>query len=142
MLPTVCILDGSVGRTGALTAAESEAALLKDHARVVLILPKHAKLSDADTALFAAIERIDVAMLRKSLSSVILYLPRLFVGAWQLTKLLRKHDCQRLQVNDFYFAQGHLTRVFGFRWTIATWLRINPAAFSLAGKLWLWLAKP
>jgi glycosyltransferase involved in cell wall biosynthesis len=95
---------------------------------------------DVDLPEFDQIERLPIAMLRKSAVSVLTYGPMLLVGGWWLRRLLERHGCSRLQVNDFYLAQAFFARMLGFRGIISTWLRIDPRRFGFAGRVWLALA--
>ena len=138
--PWICILDGSVERTGALVAARREAELLAGDARFLLVLPTESGVRDFDAPEFDQIERLPVAMLRKSASSLLTYGPTLLVGGWRLRKLLERQGCSRLQVNDFYLAHAFFARMLGFKGIISTWLRIDPCRFGVAGRVWLALA--
>ena len=62
-------------------------------------------------------------------------------SARMLAKRLRELGCERLQVNDFYLLPGPLTRLFGFRGRIVTWVRIDPRRYGMAGKIWLFAAR-
>jgi glycosyltransferase involved in cell wall biosynthesis len=138
--PWICILDGSVERTGALVAARREAELLAGDARFLLVLPTESGVRDVDLPEFERIERLPVAMLRKSTRSLVTYGPMLLVGGWWLRRLLERQGCSRLQVNDFYLAHAFFARMLGFRGIISTWLRIDPRRFGFAGRVWLALA--
>jgi L-malate glycosyltransferase len=138
--PWICILDGGVDRTGGLVAARREAALLADEARFLLVLPTKSGVRNIDLPEFDRVERLPVAILRKSASSLLTYGPTLLVGGWRLRKLLERQGCSRLQVNDFYLAPAFFARILGFRGIIATWLRIDPRRFGVAGRVWLALA--
>src|SRR5713101_3700113 len=98
--PWICILDGSVDLTGALVAARREAVLLAGEARFLLVLPTKSRVRGVDLPEFDRIERLPVAILRKSAPSLLTYGPTLLVGGWRLRKLLKRQGCSRLQVND------------------------------------------
>jgi glycosyltransferase involved in cell wall biosynthesis len=135
--PLICILDGSVGVTGALMAARREAALLKDRARFLLVVPEDNRLDSADLPEFERIERLSLHPLRRNIRDATAYLPSVWKAAHKLSNLLQETRCTRLQVNDFYLIQGWIARRFGYRGTIATWVRIDPHRFGLAGRFWL-----
>jgi len=140
-LPLVAILDGSVDVTGALNSACGEARLLRDDARFILFLPAHSQAVDAAAADFERVERISLPDMKRSLPDLLRYPFASLSSARVLAKRLRELGCERLQVNDFYLLSGPLTRLFGFRGRIVTWVRIDPRRYGMAGKIWLFAAR-
>ena len=140
-LPLVAILDGSVDVTGALNSARGEARLLRDHARFILFLPAHSQAVDAAAADFERVERISLPDMKRSLPGLLRYPFAALASARMLARRLRELGCERLQVNDFYLLPGPLTRLFGFRGRIVTWVRIDPRRYGMAGKVWLFAAR-
>ena len=141
LLPLVAILDGSVDITGALNSACGEARLLRDDARFILFLPSHSHAIHAAAADFERVERISLPDMKRSLPSLLRYPFAALASARMLTRRLRELGCERLQVNDFYLLPGPLTRLFGFRGRIVTWVRIDPRRYGMAGKIWLFAAR-
>ena len=139
-LPLVAILDGSVDVTGALNSVRGEARLLRDDARYILFLPAHSQAVDA-AADFERVERISLPEMKRSLPGLLRYPFASLASARILARRLRELGCERLQVNDFYLLPGPLTRLFGFRGRIVTWVRIDPRRYGMAGKLWLFAAR-
>lgn len=135
--PVVIVVDGSIAMTGALNAAKREADLLSSKARFILVIPAENALPDKDFAEFERIVRMPIPHLRKSLKSMVSYLPSLIASTRRLHRLLRETECDRLQINDFYLMQGPFVRLLGYRGAIVTWVRIDPTRFSLAGRAWL-----
>jgi glycosyltransferase involved in cell wall biosynthesis len=140
-LPLVAILDGSVDVTGALNSARGEARLLRDDARFILFLPAHSKAVDAAPGDFERVERIRLPEMKRSLRGLLCYPFAALASARLLARRLRELGCERLQVNDFYLLPGPLTRLFGFRGRIVTWVRIDPRRYGMIGKIWLFAAR-
>ena len=140
-LPLVAILDGSVDVTGALNSARGEARLLRDHARFILFLPAHSQSVDPAAGDFERVERISLPEMKRSLPSLLHYPFASLASARVLARRLRELGCERLQVNDFYLLPGPLTRLFGFRGRIVTWVRIDPRRYGMAGRVWLFAAR-
>ena len=139
--PTIYVVDGALAVTGGLVAARREATLLRDQVHFILVLPASSKVQAADVSAFERIVRLPMVQLRRSLGSLLLYLPSLLYCGWKLARLLRQDGCTRLQINDFYLMQGAVARLFGYRGMLVTWVRIDPRRFGLAGHLWLGVAR-
>ncbi|MEG3154961.1 glycosyltransferase family 4 protein [Sphingomonas sp. RB1R13] len=137
----MAILDGSVDVTGALNSARGQARMLRDDARFVLFLPIQSHAIHAAASDFEAVERVRLPELKRSLGGVLGYPFASLASARMLARRLRELDCERLQINDFYLLPGLLTRLFGFRGRIVTWVRIDPRRYGLAGKIWLFAAQ-
>ena len=140
-LPLVAILDGARDVTGALNSVRGEARLLRDDARFILFLPADSQAVDAAAADFERVERISLPEMKRSLPDLLRYPFASLSSAHRLAKRLRELGCERLQVNDFYLLPGPLTRLFGFRGRIVTWVRIDPRRYGMAGKIWLFAAR-
>lgn len=138
--PAIWILDGSVAVTGALVSARDMARALRDVAEVSLVVPDTAVIDAAYLTDFAAVHRLPLRPLRRSLRDVVLYLPFLLIATLALRRMMARNKVQTLLVNDFYLMQGVLLRCLGYRGRILTWVRIDPAAFGRMGRVWLGLA--
>jgi glycosyltransferase involved in cell wall biosynthesis len=141
VLPLVAILDGALDITGALNSARGEARLLQGDARFILFLPTHSLAVEAAAADFERVERISLPEMKRSLPDLLRYPFASLLAAHRLARRLRELGCERLQVNDFYLLPGPMTRLFGFRGRIATWVRIDPRRYRMAGKVWLFAAR-
>ena len=131
------IVDGSVDVTGALISAAAEARMLSDRISTILVLPKGHRVPAERTADFSDVRTITIVPLRKTLASLIGYLPGLVIGSIQLRRLICATNCERVQFNDFYLPHGSLLRLAGFRGLILTFVRIDTRRFGIAGRLWL-----
>ena len=141
LIPYIYLLDASRDVSGALRAAQREAACLRGDARFVLAIPASSKLSAREFESFAKVVRLPIVNLRRSLGSALLYLPALLYSGWKLARAMRADGCERLQVNDYYLMQGAVARLFGYRGKIVTWVRIDPHQYGgPIAKLWLRVA--
>jgi len=132
------IVDPSKHITGAFKAAQNEATILRDTFEVILVLPKISTIEKKDLKIFSKVIYLPIYDLRKSISSIILYLPMLMYSGWLLRKYMKKDSCQLLQINDFYLMQGVVAKLFGYKGKIFTWVRIDPTRYgSLFSKYWL-----
>lgn len=113
---------------------------LDDSADVILLLPDSACILPTELSDFSAVYHLPIVSLRRNLSSVVRYLPYLVKATWLLRRHLTENNGAVLIVNDFYLVQGPLLRVLCYRGPILTWLRIDPAAFGLMGRLWLFIS--
>lgn len=76
----------------------------------------------------------------KSLSGMITYPVRLMRSAMALSKFLRRHQIRCVGINDFYFMEGVIARLLGYRGRMVTWVRVDPARLGQIGRLWLRLS--
>jgi glycosyltransferase involved in cell wall biosynthesis len=136
-LPILVIVDGSVAVTGALVAAARQAELLAGEVDTVLVLPRGHRIDPRRTAAFARVIAMPIVPLRRTLISLVTYLPALVASSILLRREMRRLGCDRLQLNDFYLLHGAMLRLLGFRGRIVTFVRIDPRRFGLVGRLWL-----
>lgn len=136
--PTLFILDPSIDVTGAFVAARRQASLLKDTADCILVISRDSRIEPAQFAEFKAVLRLPLRPLRRSIGSLAAYPFASISNARLLANALRREACERLQVNDYYLVEGALTRLFGFRGRIVTWVRIDPANYG-GPVAWIWL---
>lgn len=131
------IVDGSVAVTGALVSAARQANLLRDHVDTVLVLPRGHRVPSCRLTEFKQVIELPIMPLRRTILSVIGYLPALIAGSLQLRLELRRLRSSRVQLNDFYLLHGAALRLLGFREQIVTFVRIDPTRFGVAGRIWL-----
>ena len=139
--PVLVIVDGAIDLTGALVAAIHEAKLLAATTSTVLVLPRGHRVAASRLDTFTEVIELPMRPLRKTLSSLFSYLPALLFSSRKLLAHLRRLGADRLQINDFHFAEGAVVRLLGFRGRIVTWIRIDPKRYGLIGRLWLALAR-
>lgn len=137
MKPVVCIIDASIDITGALVAARREAELLCDAADFIIVLPRECAVPDSALAAFTYVLRLPMPQIRKSPANILGFGPRLIATSLRIGRELRKRNCERVQVNDFYLLHGVMLRMLGFRGRIVTWIRIDPQRYGALSKLLL-----
>jgi len=135
--PVVFVIDASIDVTGALVSARREAELLQDVADFVLVLPRHSRAPQAALAPFAEVLHLPMPQIRRHLPSLLTYGPALIATSARLLREIRRRECSRVQINDFYLMHGTMLRALGFHGQIVTWVRIDPRRFGGLGRLWL-----
>ena len=143
MKPTrkLFIFTGADQVTGALIASCNEASIMRDAADVSLILSSRTRLTRDELPGRPSLMRLPLARAGKGLGSILAYPAALLRSGWRLRWALKQAGCDRLQINDFHFAEGAVVRLLGYRGQIVTWVRIDPKRFGLAGRVWLALAR-
>lgn len=137
-LPVIYLVDGSLAHTGAFACARNFARTLVDHAHVVLVIPRQSALAAQETSDFHKVIRLPIRNLRRSIGSVLLYVPSLLISSLILSGRMKRDQTSFLIANDFYLMQVPISRLFGFRGRIVTWVRIDPAVFGRVSSFWLW----
>ena len=130
MKPSIFVIDASLDITGALVAARREAALLRDDADFVLVLPRKSRVPDSALGGFADVLRVPMPQLRKSVASLAGFFPGLAASSLRIRRELRRRGCERVQINDFYLLHGAMLRTLGFRGRIVTWIRFDPQRYG------------
>lgn len=131
------IVDAAIEVTGAVLAAASQAKLLEDDVRTILVLPRGHRIPMGRLVAFSEVVTLPLQPLRKSITAMLRYLPALIASSWQLKVLMRNRGCNCLQLNDFNFLHGFMLRIMGFRGRIVTFVRLDPVRYGLLGALWL-----
>ncbi|MCW3797517.1 glycosyltransferase family 4 protein [Sphingomonas sp. BN140010] len=135
--PLIVIYTGAVEVTGAMIAAYRQAIALKDDARFAIVVSDRASIRAEDFPEVSLL-RLPLARVARTARSLLGYPLGTLRSARRLARLLSELGCTRLQVNDFYLLEGALTRLFGFRGTIVTWVRIDPSRYGgLLASVWL-----
>lgn len=135
--PLIAVLDGSIAVTGALNSAILGATLLAGEARTLLILPEGSAVTPSDLPDSVELALVPLPMLRRSLASLMTYLPATARSAVQLRRLLVQKNVVTLKVNDFYLLPGFLVRPLGWQGRIVGMVRIDVRRFGIPGRLWL-----
>lgn len=118
-------------------AARREAALLADVARFVLVIPRANAIPDDSLPEFERVVRLPIRSLTRRFGDIIAYAPALLIASLQLSRLLGRTQCSRLQINDMHLLHGWVVRLFGFRGRIVTWVRMDPLRFGVIGRIWI-----
>ena len=139
--PTLFIVDGSIDVTGALVSASRQAMLLKDRVDTILVLSSFHRVPVERSSAFAEVITLPFVLPRKQIINLLFYFPALLLSSIQLRLAMHRRGCERLQLNDFYLLHGAVLRLLGFRGRIATFVRIDPTRYGVAGKIWLAAAR-
>ena len=129
-LPIVYIVDASVAVTGAFIAARNMARVLRDTARIVLVLPRGSQIATNELSDFWRVDYLPIVSLSKNIPALLRYVPSLIIGAWQLRQRMKADGATRLVLNDFYLMHGAVLRVLGFSGHVVSWVRCDPARFA------------
>ena len=129
-LKRVVIVDGSVAVTGAFMAALNIAEALRPYARTSIVLPSDSAIRAEDFLDTCDIVYMPLAKMKFRLASIAAFVPVTLYSGFLLRLLSRRSGCHALLINDFYLAIGPAMRLLGFRRTIVTWVRIDPAMFG------------
>lgn len=135
--PSLFIVDGSIDVTGALVSASRQADLMRDDVETTLVLSSFHKVPAARLRVFTNVITLPFVAPRKQILNGILYAPTLILSALMLWRQMRRHGCDRLQLNDFYLLQGAVLRGLGFKGRIVTFVRIDPTRYGTIGRWWL-----
>lgn len=135
--PRLFVLDGSGGRTGALVAANRAAATLRKEVVSILVFPQDVDVPPEAVSGFEAMLRLPIVQIRKSLGSLMRYVPALIRSTLKLRRAMQRDNCERLQINDFNMLHGSLLRLFGYRGLLVTCVRVDPRRFGILGRLWV-----
>jgi len=140
-LPKLFIFTGADQVTGALISSFSQAWVMRDALDVSLILSSLTNLRSNQFPNSSSVIVLPLARAGKRLGSLLMYPAALLRSGWHLHRALKQAGCDRLQINDFHFAEGAVVRLLGYRGRIVTWVRIDPKRYGLVGRIWLALAR-
>lgn len=133
----VAILDNSIGYTGAFKSAVELARYLHSSKKVIFIVPKGSKnielLYDYK---FTTLE-LPICELSRSLSRNLFYPFRLITNTYRLKKLLNDESVDLLIVNDYYNLLGSAVKIFGWKGSLLTYIRVLPDSRPMFLN-WIW----
>lgn len=134
----VCIIDSSVGITGALKSALLMAEALDDTYDVEFVLPNgsNARL-EVENKGYCTYE-LPIYGLRKKITSILFYLPMLIVTSFKIYSLLKRRSISILILNDFDKPYGLFLRFFGWKGKVYTFVRRRPSSFNkILSRFWI-----
>lgn len=136
----IVIVDASVATTGAFKGASNMAVSLQEAGHTVtLVLPKHsALLNEADTHKLNT-RAFTQPTLRKSLKSLLFYLPSLLFAAVAFKRYLTQQKVDLVISNDYYNLLAAAAKLLGWNGRLITYVRLIPAK-QQAQLNALWLA--
>ena len=111
--PKLFIFTGANQVTGALVSSFGQARSMNHAAEVTVIVSSQSTIDPGDWPNIA-IRRLPLARADKSLATLLAYPFALLRSGWHLRRALREARCDRLQINDFHFAEGTIVRCSGF----------------------------
>lgn len=137
--PLLFIFTGAIEHTGALIAAYRQALVLGEIANVTLILSDRARITPEQ---LPGAKLLYLPLAQPSWRKIAAYPFALARSGLALRRTLERHQCERLQINDFYFMEGAVARLLGYRGRIITWIRIHPAVQGgIIAALWLRISR-
>jgi glycosyltransferase involved in cell wall biosynthesis len=133
----VLILENSQDVTGALNSIYRSCEGLKSIFHFVFILPSGSKASSFIRQQGYDVYELPMRELRKSIASLILYIPFLIMNTFRLHALIRKQRIDLIHNNDFYNLLPSVYKFTGGKAPYVCHVRFLPEKFpSILVKLW------
>lgn len=124
--PIVYVIDPSIAVTGGFVAMKNAARILKNDARLVVVLPRGSTIAPEELHDYWRVDYLPLIGIRKHWRALLRYIPALLMDSWRLRMRMRRDGATRLVLNDFYLMHGVILRLLGFRGYIVSWVRCNP----------------
>lgn len=129
-LPVLYLIESATAVTGAFRSAQNVARALKDHAHVVLVLPKTSHIADDMLSDFWRVEQMSLQNPSFSTRKLFPYLCSLLRTSMLLRSRMKADNSCHLIINDFYLLYGVAMRIWGYRGTVLQWVRCDPERFA------------
>jgi len=124
-------IDNSVGYTGGFRALVDYIISEKDKVKSVVILPKGSKCVTFLEKEGIQYYEMPLLEIRKSIKSILLYFPMLFVNAWKVKYIIEKERIDVLHSNDLYNMVFYVARFMAsVKKPIVTHIRLMPSAYN------------
>lgn len=137
---TILIIDNSTAFTGAFKCALNEAELLSGEHRFIFVLNNNSSLVQLLRDRGITVYTLPMVEIKRSIGVLLLYPFALLRNTFSLLKIIRKENVNIVQVNDFYNLLGAMSRIFGFKGKLLTYVRFLPSVMpSPLRKLWVGL---
>lgn len=127
--PRILIIENSIAVTGALESILRSSLYLSGLFDFVFLLPKKSKATQTVMDYGFKVVEFPLYELRKSLASILLYLPMLLANAIQLKKLIREEKIDFITCNDFYNLLPAANRFFFGTTKYVCYVRFLPDRF-------------
>jgi len=124
----ICIIDNSLGTTGAFNAIIETIEPLKKEHNYLFILPINSKLDSILNEKNIQYCKIPMNEINRNFINNLLYPFRLLRSAWKVKRIMKKHNAKILQVNDIYNLNGILLKFF-YKFKLITHVRRMPDSF-------------
>lgn len=137
---TILIIDNSTAFTGAFKCALNEAELLSEEHRFVFVLNTNSSLVQLLRGKGITVYTLPMVEIKRSVGVLLLYPFALLRNTFSLLNIIRKEKVDIVQVNDFYNLLGAMSKIFGFKGKLLTYVRFLPSVMpSPLRKLWVGL---
>lgn len=135
---TILIIDNSTAFTGAFKCALSEAELLSEEHRFVFVLNSNSSLIQLLREKGITVYTLPMVEIKRSVGVLLLYPFALLRNTFSLLNIIRKEKVDIMQVNDFYNLLGVMSKIFGFKGKLLTYVRFLPNVMpGPLRKLWV-----
>lgn len=135
---TILIIDNSTAFTGAFKCALNEAELLSGEHRFIFVLNNNSSLVQLLRDKGITVYTLPMVEIKRSIGVLLLYPFALLRNTFSLLKIIRKEKVDIVQVNDFYNLLGAISRIFGFKGKLLTYVRFLPSVMpGPLRKLWI-----
>lgn len=137
---TILIIDNSTAFTGAFKCALNEAESLSGEHRFIFVLNNNSSLVQLLRDKGITVYTLPMVEIKRSIGVLLLYPFALLRNTFSLLKIIRKEKVDIVQVNDFYNLLGAISKIFGFKGKLLTYVRFLPSVMpSPLRKLWVGL---
>ena len=142
MATNILFIENSVSFTGAFKAALQQAKLLGDGRKILFLIPAESSnlqlLRDEGFSVYT----LPMREINRSPVNLLLYFPALFINYFKVNKIVKRENCSYIIVNDFYNLLGAMTKIFGYRGKLITYVRLLPHTLpGILSKTWVRLAQ-
>lgn len=135
--PKILILENSTAVTGALNSALRSSFLLHNYFGFVFVLPSNSAGASLIREQGFACRELPMKEIRKSIFSLLTYLPLLLINAFRLRRFLKKEKVDLILNNDFYNMLPPVYKFFGGHIPYVCYVRFIPSKFpSILVRLW------
>lgn len=124
----ICIIDNSIGTTGAFNAILETIEPLKEDHNYFFILPLNSKIDDVLIKNNIDYCKVPLHEINRNIVNNLLYPLRLLKSTLMIKRIMKKQNSKVLQVNDVYNMNGVLLKLF-YRFKLVTHVRRMPDSF-------------
>lgn len=126
---SVLIIDNSQYVTGALKSILNFSLYAKKSYSFSFILPSQSRAADYVRERGFEVIHLPFIEINRSWSSIVLYLPMLFINGFRVNKIARKRNISVIHVNDLYNMTGIMAKILGGSFKLLTHVRFMPDRF-------------
>lgn len=135
---TILIIDNSTAFTGAFKCALNEAELLSAEHRFIFVLNKNSALVQLLKDKGITVYTLPMVEVKRSIGVLLIYPFALLRNTFSLLNILRRERVDVVHVNDFYNLLGAMSKIFGFKGKLLTYVRFLPSVMpGPLRKLWI-----